>query len=198
MSVKESKTDALSDKELSSLIRKGDKEAFTSAYQRYSKQLYALSLRYLMDKSMAEDAVQHVFVKLWELHSHLEVSISLKNYLYTMAKNYVLNQIRSQKSIIAHNYKMSQSEYIQVYEDNLSEAIENKETLSHFYNAVNKLPEQKRMVCLMKLEGKFSNQEIADRMNISINTVKTHYAQSLKILKQHLEKILAIIYIILS
>lgn len=198
MSVKESKTDALSDKELSSLIQKGSKEAFTCAYERYNKQLYALSFRYLMDKSMAEDAVQHVFVKLWEFHSHLEVSISLKNYLYTMTKNYVLNQIRSQKSIIAHNYKMSQSEYIQTYEDNLSEAIENKEILAHFYNAINKLPEQKRMVCLMKLEGKFSNQEIADQMNISINTVKTHYAQSLKILKQHLEKILAIIYIILS
>jgi RNA polymerase sigma-70 factor (ECF subfamily) len=151
-----------------------------------------------MDQSLAEDAVQHVFVKLWELHSHLEVSISIKNYLYTMTKNYVLNVIRNQKNVIAHNYAISQSGHINVYEDCLIEAIENKETIAHFYSAINKLPDQKKTVCLMKLEGRYSNQEIAEKMNISINTVKTHYAQSIKILKQHLEKILIFIYIILS
>lgn len=195
---KNSISDSFSDRELFSLIQKGNKEAFTIAYNRYNKQLYALSYRYLMDQSLAEDAVQHVFVKLWELHSHLEVSISIKNYLYTMTKNYVLNVIRNQKNVIAHNYAISQSGHINVYEDCLIEAIENKETIAHFYSAINKLPDQKKTVCLMKLEGRYSNQEIAEKMNISINTVKTHYAQSIKILKQHLEKILIFIYIILS
>ncbi len=187
----------LSDKELFSLLQKGNKEAFTIIYEKYHKQLYTLSHRYLMDRTMAEDAVQHVFVKLWEYHSSLDVSLSLKNYLYTMTKNYILNQIRNRNNAIAHNYKMYQNEEIQVYEDNLHEAIENEETLKLFYQAIEKLPDQKKTICLMKLEGKLSNQEIADHMNISINTVKTHYAQALKMLKNHLGRILLALCIIL-
>ena len=191
-------TDDLSDSDLFSLLQQGNKNAFTVIYQKYNEALYALSYRYLMDGHMAEDAVQHVFVKLWEFHTKLDVTLSLKNYLYTMTKNYVLNQIRNHNNAIVHNYRMYQTEDFQTYEDELHNAIENKETLALFYDAINKLPEQKRMVCLMKLEGKFSNRDIADKMNISINTVKTHYAQALKMLKQHLGRFLILIFIILS
>ncbi|UKI47213.1 MAG: LuxR C-terminal-related transcriptional regulator [Phocaeicola vulgatus] len=52
--------------------------------------------------------------------------------------------------------------------------------MSHFYQAIDHLPKQKRQVCLYKLKGNLSNQEIADKMNISVPTVKTHYAQAIK------------------
>ena len=48
------------------LIRKRDKEAFSMIYQKYHRYLFALALKYLKDTHLAEDAVQHVFVKLWE------------------------------------------------------------------------------------------------------------------------------------
>jgi len=190
-------TDDLSDKELFSLLQRGNREAFTIIYQRYNKILYTLSYRYLMDAAMAEDAIQHVFVKIWEYHENLDVSLSLKNYLYTMTKNYILNQIRNNNNAIRHNYQMLQSGNVQIYEQSLQEVMENEEKLKLFYEAINRLPEQKRMICLMKLEDKFSNQDIADKMNISINTVKTHYAQALKILKKYLERIFIVIFIIL-
>jgi len=197
MSKRNLEIENLSDDKLFILIKQGDKAAFTVIYNRYNKMLFALSHRYLMDLSMAEDAVQHVFVKLWEYHKSLDISLSLKNYLYTMTKNYILNQIRNRNNAIQHNYKMYQNENLQVYEDNLHEAIENKETLTLFYNAIDRLPEQKKIICLMKLEGKFSNQEIAEKLNISINTVKTHYSQALKLLKQHLGRFLFAVFIIL-
>ncbi|NDV78715.1 RNA polymerase sigma-70 factor [Dysgonomonas sp. 511] len=188
----------LSDKELFRLIQQGNKEAFTIIYERYNKQMYVLSLRYLKDTPMAEDAVQHVFVKFWEFHSSLDVSLSVKNYLYTMTKNYILNQIRNRNNAIQHNYKIYQSEGMDAYEEDLHKAIEEKEKLAYFYEAINRLPEQKKAICLMKLEGKLSNQEIADEMKISINTVKTHYAQALKMLRWYLGKVLLAIFIILS
>ena len=46
-------------------------------------------LRYLKNVEAAEEAVQHVFVKLWESVRHIEIEINLKNYLYTMTKNYI-------------------------------------------------------------------------------------------------------------
>lgn len=184
----------LSDGDLFSLIRKGDKHAFNIIYDRYNKQLYMLAYRYLLDKAMAEDAVQHVFVKLWEYHSGLDITSSLKNYLYTMTKNYVLNKIRNENNAILHNFNIYQNSESEIYED---KSIEENEIRSIFYEVINKLPPQKKLICLLKLEGELTNQGIAEKMNISINTVKTHYAQSLKILKQQLAKFLIFVIIII-
>ena len=114
----------LNDEALFALIEKGDERAFTQAYDRYHKLLYVLAYRYLMNANMAEDVVQHVFSRLWEFRTELRVGISLKNYLFTMTKNHVLNLIRNENSAITKNYEMAQS--APVYEDNLIENLEKK------------------------------------------------------------------------
>lgn len=179
------------DEKLFALIEKGDEKAFTQAYERYHKLLYVLAYRYLMSSDMAEDVVQHVFTRLWEFRSELRVGISLKNYLFTMTKNYVLNMIRNENTAITRNYEMAQS--APVYEDNLIENLEKKELMSSFYKAVDMLPAQKRDICLMKVKEELTNQEIAERMNLSINTIKTHYSEALKLLRIHLSKMLIIV-----
>ena len=129
-------------------VERGDVEAFTVVYNKYHKLLYVLAYRYLMDKAMAEDAVQHVFTRFWEFRSELRVGISLKNYLVTMTKNHILNVIRNENNAIAKNYEIAQS--IPEYEDTLIENLEKKEMMSLFYKALDKLPPQKREICLMK------------------------------------------------
>lgn len=62
-----------------------------------------------------------------------------------------------------------------------------------FYKALDKLPEQKRAICLLKVREELSNKEIAERMNLSVNTIKTHYSESLKLLRMYLKKMLMII-----
>lgn len=172
-------------------IQEGDRRAFTVAYEKYNKMLYVLAFRYLKDQYLAEDTVQQVFTKLWEFHSDITISISLKNYLYTMTKNYILNQIRNANSAIVKNYEIAQSS--EMYVDNLFAKIEEKELMSIFYQAIEMLPEQKKAICLLKMEEQISNQKIAEKMNISINTVKTHYAQAIKMLRTHIEKMLIVI-----
>ncbi len=181
----------LNDEALFALIEKGDERAFTQVYDRYHKLLYVLAYRYLMNANMAEDVVQHVFSRLWEFRTELRVGISLKNYLFTMTKNHVLNLIRNENSAIAKNYEMAQS--APAYEDNLIEDLEKKELMSNFYKAVDMLPVQKREICLMKVREELTNQEIAERMKLSVNTVKTHYSEALKLLRVHLRKMLIIV-----
>ena len=178
------------DEKLFALIEQGDEGAFTQAYERYHKLLYVLAYRYLMSSDMAEDVVQHVFARLWEFRSELHVGISLKNYLFTMTKNHVLNLIRNENSAISKNYEIAQS--TPVYEDNLIEKLEKKELMSSFYKAVDMLPAQKRDICL-KVQEELTNQEIAERMNLSVNTIKTHYSEALKLLRIHLSKMLIIV-----
>ena len=55
------------------------------------------------------------------------------------------------------------------------------------------LPAQKTDICLMKVQEELTNQEIAERMNLSVNTVKTHYSEALKLLRIHLSKMLIIV-----
>lgn len=191
MPLSTSQISELNDEALFALIEKGDERAFTQAYDRYHKLLYVLAYRYLMNVNMAEDVVQHVFSRLWEFRTELRVGISLKNYLFTMTKNHVLNLIRNENSAITKNYEMAQS--VPAYEDNLMEDLEKKELMSNFYKAVDMLPVQKREICLMKVREELTNQEIAERMKLSVNTVKTHYSEALKLLRVHLRKMLIIV-----
>jgi RNA polymerase sigma-70 factor (ECF subfamily) len=185
------------DADLFSLIQRGNKEAFTVVYNKYHKQLYVLAYTYLKNRDMAEDSIQHIFTRLWEFREDIAIKVSLKNFLYTITKNYILNLIRDENTIIRKNYELAQT--AEIYEDNLLSTIEQKELTAIFRQALAMLPEQKRQICLLKMDEKLSNQEIADKMQISVNTVKTHYAQAIKILRAQLGKMLiSLIFIILS
>lgn len=185
----------ISDTELFFRIQKGDEKAFTIAYELYNKLIYVLSYRYLMDEERAKDVVQYVFVKLWEYRAELNIGISLKNFLFTMAKNYILNLIRNKNTALEKQYEFAQQ--VLGYEDDLVEKLERREQMSLFYQALAKLPEQKKRICVMKIREEMSNKEIAERLNVSINTVKTHYAEALKLLRRELLKLLMIIIILM-
>lgn len=185
----------ISDTELFHRIQKGDEKAFTIAYELYNKLIYVLSYRYLMDEERAKDVVQYVFVKLWEYRAELNIGISLKNFLFTMAKNYILNLIRNENTALEKQYEIAQQ--VLGYEDDLVEKLERREQMSLFYQALAKLPEQKKRICVMKIREEMSNKEIAERLNVSINTVKTHYAEALKLLRRELLKLLMIIIILM-
>lgn len=181
----------LNDEQLFALIARGDKEAFTVVYHKYHKLMYAIAYRYLMSVEQTEDVVQHVFTRLWEFRAELRIGVSLKNYLFTMTKNHVLNLIRNENSVVAKNYEAAQ--LAPKYEDNLVDKMEEQELITLFYKAIDLLPTQKREICLMKIRDELSNQDIANKLHLSINTIKTHYSESLKLLRTHLTKTLIIV-----
>ena len=168
------------------LIKNRDQEAFTSVYQKYHAYLYALALKYLKDTTMAEEAVQHIFVKLWDTSKNIDVTINLKNYLYTMIKNHIINQFRKNRSSISLNYANAQLEITE--EDDVEEKLEERERHRMLYKGIDMLSPQKREICKLKLEGKLSNEEIAQQMHLSIHTVKSHYQESVKILRHYFKK----------
>ena len=92
-----------SDEDLLASLRQGSEDAFTVIYERYHKLLYVLAYKYLKNSFAAEDAVQQVFLRLWESHSLLMINVNLRNYLYTMLKNHVLNEIRNNNRALEKN-----------------------------------------------------------------------------------------------
>ena len=114
----------ISDEDLVARLRQGDEKAFTAIYERYHKLLYVLAWRYLKSPEAAEDAVQQVFLRLWESHSVLMVNVNLKNYLYTMIKNWVLNEIRNADTALEKCYEMAQESA--PFEDELLPKLEER------------------------------------------------------------------------
>lgn len=179
---------------LLSRLQNGDEKAFTAIYERYNKMLYVLAYKYLKDTFLAEDIVQQVFLKLWESRSLFVGSVHLRNYLYTMTKNLVLNEIRDNLSDMEKNYAVIQN--APEFEDKLQSALEEKDLFQHFYKILAELPEQKRKVCLLKIRDNLSNQEVADKLHISVPTVKSHYSQAIKLLRDKMGRLLGILLLV--
>lgn len=113
-----------------------------------------------------------------------------------MLKNHLLNEIRNNYNAVEKNYEIAQSGL--EYEDDLLTKIEDKDMMDRLYRLVEQLPLQKKLICLYKLKDNLSNQEIAEKMNISVATVKSHYTQAIKILQSNFELMLIIISIVNS
>ena len=180
------------DQALFLLIKKRDKEAFNALYYKYHAYLYAVALRYLKNVDLAEDTVQYVFIKLWETTKSLNIDINVKNYLYTMTKNHILNQIRDNKDIISLSYANAQQEISD--QDDFIKSMEEQQTIDVLLKGIESLPPQKREVCMLKLEDNITNQKIADIMGISIHTVKSHYQESVKMLRDYFKKIQMLLF----
>lgn len=169
------------------LLKKRDKEAFSAIYAKYHRYLYALAFKYLKDSGMAEDVLQHVFVKLWESTADIHIEINLKNYLYTMTKNFILNLIRDHKEAVSLSYMNAQIDL--PAEDDIARMLEDRELQDLLYKAIEALPPQKKEVCMRRLKTSDSNQQIAEKMGISVHTVKSHYQESLKLLRNYFQQI---------
>ena len=178
------------DRELFRRIKQGSEEAFRVVYGKYHRILYAVALKMLKDRSAAENAVQHVFVKLWIGRQEMTVMLSLRNYLYTMTRNYILNYLRSRNTELVHSYRLAQ--LIPEASDPLDAQIEREDLLQMLDTVIAGLPTQKRQVMYLRKAG-YSNPEIAEMLNLSVNTVRSHYQEGVKLLKSRFGRIVLLI-----
>ena len=170
------------DTKLCMQLQEGNEEAFSQAFTQYNRLLYAIAYRYLKSGEEAEDAVQHTFMKLWEERKRLDLRNGLRSLLYTILRHYVLNELRHRTVVYEKNYELAQEaeetdeSYLQFYEE--------QDLRNQLLLAINKLPSQKSAICKLKLRQGLSNQEIAERMHLTVATVKSHYTQAIKMLRR--------------
>lgn len=170
------------DTQLCMELQEGKEEAFEKAFSQYSRLLYAVAYRFLKSGEEAEDAVQYTFMKLWEERKRLDFRNGVRSLLYVIMKNYVLNELRHRNVIYEKNYQIAQD--AEETDDGFLKAYEERNLREQLILAINKLPSQKSIICMMKLKKGLSNQEIADQMHITVATVKSHYTQAVKMLRQ--------------
>ena len=184
------------DYELLMKLRDGNEKAFSVVFETYHRYLYVLACRYLMSDSYAEDAVQYTFMRLWEGRETFDYRTGIKNLLFTILKNYILNEIRHNNLVIQKNYELAQ--FTEEMETDFLHELEDTDFRAHLYRLIDQLAPQKKEVCLLKIQQGMSNQEVADAMNISISTVKSHYTQVIKFLRSQMDKIMIVVLAIRS
>ncbi|GAB3662442.1 RNA polymerase sigma-70 factor [Echinicola sediminis] len=148
-------------------LNKGNVAGYRRVFDMFYDSLCHFAYKYLKDKSEAEDVVQETFMALWDNRQDFDTLTSVKSYLYTVTKNKCLNFL----STSSNRLRILEEEYRHSQEFFESQVVE-EEVYRLLDQAVRKLPEQSRKIVDLNLQG-FKNQEIADQLGISINTVKT-------------------------
>jgi RNA polymerase sigma-70 factor (ECF subfamily) len=163
-----------------------DQAAFTAIYQRYWKLLFREAMNVLRSQKEAEDCVQELFVSLWNRRQNLAVNSSLKAYLQTAIRYQCIDRI--EKDMIRNGYLEDFSSYLSARQTlpSVEEEIYARELAANIDQVMDKMPDKMREVFRMSRQQHLTHREIADRLNISEETVKKQIYLALKIIKTNL------------
>jgi len=167
-------------------LRKGDFEAFDQLFNRYSKRLYVFALNYLKANVDAEDLVQHIFIKVWEHRKSLDEKQSFNAYLFSIAKNSILNHFRkkaNQQSYIDHIKQHTRLLHRKEEDDIIYTDLNNQ-----VQKIIHQLPARRREIFLLSRNDGYSNDEIAEKLNLSKKTVNNQITHALKFIREQLGK----------
>ena len=164
-------------------FRLGDPQTFTSVFHLFYKRLLCFAGGMLPARE-AEDAVQEAFVKLWERRKNFEALQAVKAFLFLSVKNSCLNTIKHQEVVHRHGKLLHVAEEEQSVLSRMIEA----ETIHEMLNALGSLPPGCRNILHQGYFEGLSNQEVADKLYVSINTVKTQKVRGLRLLRSSLFK----------
>ncbi|MDO5665147.1 MAG: sigma-70 family RNA polymerase sigma factor [Bacteroidia bacterium] len=162
-------------------FRNGDQKIFEQIFHRYYKTLLSFAIRHDIGEMDAEDIVIDVFHRIWTMRRDIKSSAALHSLLYMSVRNQTLNFLRNTNNRMRI---LEQQEIEQVYD--LQNLIIEEEMSRILDDAISKLSPGNQFVIRASLEGKTLAQ-IAEEMNISINTVKTHRLRAITALRKSLK-----------
>lgn len=174
-----------------SLIQQGDKKAFEQVFRLYYRPICGYVYSVIKDSVEAEEVVQNLFFNVWNKRQSLDISSSLKAYLYRAAHNDCLNRIKHAKvrTMYADDYKHTVSG---AHEDGFK-TLNAKELNNKINQAIDELPEQCGIVFRLSRFDNLKYNEIAAQLDISVKTVENHMGKALKLLREKLKDYLPIV-----
>lgn len=180
-----------SNTELVKLLKKGDRVAFYNIYERYCKRLFGFVLRYIKVEADAEGIVQEVFIKIWESRNKLDAYTSFESFLFTITYNATISLLRKRANEQKYLEHLKSIQQIQKAPDLIDE-LQLNELNEQVQTLLEELtPRQKEIFQLSREEG-LTHEEIAKKLDISLNTVKKHMANSLSFLKSRIDNSLIV------
>lgn len=153
-------------------------EAFEGAFKRWYQPLCLFSLRYIACTDDAEDVVQQTFTEVWEKLRAGECIENLKAYLFQAVKH------RSLSFAMQADMQMPADSLPDVADESEDEAIREAEEYARLWRAIDALPPARREIFLLSKRDGLKQQEIAERLHLSIKTVENQMGKALKSLRE--------------
>ena len=165
-------------------LKSGDPDSFSDIFSAYYKDLIFFAYSFTHELSSAEDIVQDTFVKLWEDHENLNVTVSLKSILLKTIQNKCIDWHRHKK--IVNNHSTYIIDNSPLYEYDTDNYVLRSELEEGIEKAIVNLPEKfKEAFEMNRFEG-LKYQEIAAKLNVSIRTVEVRISKALELLRKSL------------
>jgi len=166
-------------------LRKESPKAFAFFFDQHYNALCYFAERLVRDQLVAEDIVEESFMKLWDKRADFENEHGIKAFLYVTTRNACINVIKQMQ-----RDNLSQAEMLYLAEKKESfvlNEIVRAEVLTVIAEELNKLPVQCRTILKMSYVKGLKNHEIADKLDISVHTVRNQKARGIQLLRTKFE-----------
>lgn len=173
-----------------SKLREGDLLAFEYIYNQWNAKVYYFVKNMVRnDIFLVEDIVQSVFVKLWEIKETVDPDGNLGGYLFKIAKNMVLNQLKRQIHHDRYQANEIASDISYLGNNVIEQELDVRFLESILEEYIFELPEKRRQVFILSRKYYMTNKQIAEHLGISVNTVESQMTKALATLRLKLDKI---------
>jgi RNA polymerase sigma-70 factor, ECF subfamily len=165
-----------------------DEQLFEKLFVDWYGPLRAYAFSVLRDESLAGEAIQAVFSRLWERRDQLRIQTSLKAYLYGCVYHECVSWLRKEKSRRVHRAGILAQLGREAARSpgNAFDKAEAGELERRFQCALDELPEHCRTIFQLSRFSELKYREIADQLGISVKTVEAQMGKALKLLRQKL------------
>ncbi len=168
-------------------IAAGDQKAFGQLYEYFHARLIEFASSLVRSKETAEEIVEDVFVRLWSNRSKINEIENIAVYLYVSVKNRSLNSLsRKAKDLLTAPFDFLDIQ-INAQIPDPHELMISREMIERMRTAVNALPPRCKMIFKLIREDGLKYKEVAQILNISVNTIDAQMAIAVKRICQSLE-----------
>ena len=168
------------DQRLLRRLHRGDIDALRCLYEKYKDDLLTIAVSVLCDIHAAEDCLHDVFVDFAAAAGNFNISRSLKGYLISCVLNRARNQLK--KGQILSIRHIEETDLPTTLSNPVGQLIDNEES-ARVFQALAKLPDNQHEVVALHLYGEMKFKEIADLLDISINTAQSRYRYGIEKLR---------------
>lgn len=177
----------LTDEILLELLKQGKDKAFDELYFRYRDSLVRFVYVRMKSVAISEEIVQEVFTSIWERRKTLVIQKTFAAYIYTSVRYMTLDYIKSHTVTDQYIQEVLDKNTVSYTSHNATEdSIYYKELQKAVDEAAMLLPKKSKEVFILSRVKQYTNKEIADELNVSIDTVKYHITYALKFMRTYL------------
>jgi RNA polymerase sigma-70 factor (ECF subfamily) len=176
-------------------VKRGDRAAFAELVEKYKQPVMNFVFRTLRDETEAEDLAQNVFLQVYKSRDRYERTAKFSTWLFTIARNLCLNEIRRRSRHPAESLEESHAEHedqpSRQYEDKKvtlpTDSVLQGELAKKIEEALAELPENQRTAILLCRQDELSYEEIAKILDCSLSATKSLIHRGRETLKEKLK-----------